>query len=533
MTLITPTRGQWTPPSRTKTSHIREDAARQVLGHEAAGRRNSLMAGVVISAAVPAFFCALVFGPWIEWTPDAFHYLALARQFIETGRFPAERITTPPGFPLLLVPLMSSSDLPLAGIRVLLAGGFALTGVLSFLLYRRLIGDGWAIFAAVVTGLSASLLAQSTALLSECVYIPLSLLAMLILTRWSVEGPEGFADLVGGGMAVAAAWAVRSTGILLVPVAAWTVFRGGKGTFGARVGRAVLVTLVALAPVILWEVRQSNCPARHGYLDSILTPRTAMGESETGWTLQQARLARFGPERMADLAAALIPPHVGWRFLSGRWAFPAACALAAGVIVAAFHGLIRHRRPTDAYLILYVLLLVVWPWDEGARLMSPIAPICIGYAACAGRRMWETRGAAHRVAKSVSIVMAIGVMGVMSWEAQLSTAALNRRADVSTRRLADMQAMGDWLAQHAAPDSRIEAIVPAKDSSKLSLLGGEYLSRCDVVIQHAEQGSNPTNSAETFDWRLIHQSLANGRPAGGTVVDRHVAGQFLAIKPSR
>jgi len=58
-------------------------------------------------------------------------------------------VTTPPGFPLLLAPLLASGDLPIAGVRVLLACGFISTCVLTFLLYRRLIGEGWAIVAAV------------------------------------------------------------------------------------------------------------------------------------------------------------------------------------------------------------------------------------------------------------------------------------------------------------------------------------------------------------------------------------------------
>ena len=548
-------RRTWGNPVDARSDRARHDAAQHVKEHELAGQRMINIVGVAISVLVPMAACALVFGPWIEWTPDGFHYLALARSFAETAGLPAERVTTPPGFPLLLAPLMSSGDLPIAGVRVLLAGGFISTCALTFLLYRRLIGEGWAIAAAVMTGLSATLLVQSTTILSESIYLPMSLLALLILTRWSKTGPTDFADLAWGGIAVAGAWAVRSTGLLLVPVAAWTAFRGSEGSFGKRFGRAALVTLIATAPVIAWELRQSSYAAKHGYLDSILRPRTAIGETQasastnsnspggshadakgvgmapTFWELQLERLTRFGPLRMRDMAAAIVPPRVGWRFLSGEWALPAACLISVGVLVAALHGLVRHRRPADLYLILYVALLAVWPWKEGTRLMMPLVPICIGYAACAGRRMWETRGALAPAAKAVSIGATACVLTVFCWEENLTVKSLRGRAPVSQARMLDMQIMGEWLEGHVEPAEHVQALVPAGSSAKLTLLGGRFLSRRDVRIQDSSNCDVVTEKPDV-PWRLVHRSMfASSLPPAAK--GRIAVGDFVAIKTSR
>lgn len=552
-------RRTWANPADVRSDRARRDAVQHVQGHEQAEHRLLIIVGVAISVLVPMAACGLVFGPWIEWTPDGFHYLGLARHLAETAGLPAERVTTPPGFPLLLAPLMSSGDLPIAGVRVLLAGGFISTCVLTFLLYRRLIGDGWAIVGAVMTGLSATLLVQSTTLLSELIYLPMSMLALLILTRWSRTGPTDFADLAWGGIAVAGAWAVRSTGLLLIPVAAWTAFRGGEGGFAGRFGRALLVTIIATAPVIAWEVRQSAFAPRHGYLDSLLRPREAIGESHADatavgmtpgagiipgwakveaaklgslWELQSERLTRFGPQRMRDLTAAIVPPHVGWRFLSGEWAFPAACVVAAGILVAALHGLFRHRRPADAYLILYVSLLAVWPWNEGARLMVPLVPICIGYAACAGRRMWETRGALSSIGRTISVGAAACALAVLCWEEKLTVVSLRNRAPVSQARMLDMQIMGNWLEGHVEPAQHVQGLVPAGSTAKLTLLGGRYLARRDVRIDDSTEADLVSQAPTDAAWRLVHRSMfVSPIPQIGR--GRVDIGDFVAIKTSK
>lgn len=544
-------RRTWANPVDARSDRARHDAAQHVRDHQIAEHRMLIIVGLAISVLVPMIACALIFGPWIEWTPDGFHYLALARSLAETGGFPNERITTPPGFPLLLAPLMSSGDLPIAGVRVLLAGGFISTCVLTFLLYRRLIGEGWAITAAMMTGLSVTLLVQSTTLLSESIYLPMSLLALLILTRWSKTGPTGFSDLAWGGIAVAGAWAVRSTGLLLVPVAAWTAFRGGEGGFGGRFGRALLVTIIATAPVVAWEMRQSSFGAKHGYLDSLLRPRLALGEgtaistaAATGqhadakavgagptiWQLQLDRLAQFGPLRMRDLAAAIVPPHVGWRFLSGDWALPAACLISVAILVAALHGLFRHGRPADAYLILYVALLAVWPWKEGPRLMMPLVPICIGYAACAGRRMWETRGRLATPFRVVSIGGTACAVLVLCWEEKLTVSSLCNRAPVTQARMLDMQIMGDWLEGHVPPDAHVQGMVPEGSAAKLTLLGGRYLARRDVRVDDSP-ATDMVAQAPDAAWRLVHRSMFVSSPAAAR--GRVEVGEFVAIQTNK
>jgi len=556
-------RRTWANPVDARSDRARHDAAQHVKDHQQAEHRMLIIVGLAVSVLVPMIACALVFGPWIEWTPDGFHYLALARSLAETGGFPNERITTPPGFPLLLAPLMSSGDLPIAGVRVLLAGGFISTCVLTFLLYRRLIGEGWAIAAAMMTGLSVTLLVQSTTLLSESIYLPMSLLALLILTRWSKTGPTGFSDLAWGGIAVAGAWAVRSTGLLLVPVAAWTAFRGGAGGLGPRFGRALLVIIIATAPVFAWELRQSSFGAKHGYFDSLLRPRTALGEgianpSRAGataghadakavgtapgatifnaatlksiWEMQVERFRQFGPQRMRDLAAAIVPPHVGWRFLSGDWALPAACLISVAVLVAALHGLFRHCRPADAYLILYVALLAVWPWKEGPRLMMPLVPICIGYAACAGRRMWETRGRLATPFRVVSIGGTACAVLVLCWEEKLTVTSLRNRASVSQARMLDMQIMGDWLEGHVKPDQHVQGLVPEGSTAKLTLLGGRYLARRDVRVDDSPAADIVAQAPDAV-WRLVHRSMFVSSPS---LVRGPVSlGEFVAIKTNK
>src|SRR5690606_41795170 len=80
--------------------------------------------GVLLLATV-AIVASATFGDWMVLTPDSLGYLGAARSVWESQSLPGVRLVLPPGFPLLIAPLMARGDLPFTEIRAVLVVGWA------------------------------------------------------------------------------------------------------------------------------------------------------------------------------------------------------------------------------------------------------------------------------------------------------------------------------------------------------------------------------------------------------------------------
>ena len=524
------------PAARTRTiaTCVKEHA-------KPATTHRSLVLGILVSTLLPLAVCGPTLGPWIEFSPDSFLYLRLGRTLIETGAFPAERVTTPPGFPLLLAPLLAAGDLPLVGLRVLTGAAFIATCVLTFLLHRRWVGDRWAMLVAALTATCPALLTQSASLLSEIVFIPLTLLALIVLSRWKAEGLRGWGDAAGGGAAVAAAAMVRTMGLLLAPIAVWTAWRSGHGPIGRRLAQAGLVAAIAVGPSAAWQIRQSAYPRRHGYVDSLTLPRAGAGETTGGLGLQIDRLMRFGPQRMADLKAALVPNRLCWQAFSGPLA--TACTWAVGLAVVVLVGwrCATQRLPGEMYVFLSAAVLAVWPWYEGERLVAPLVPIIYGSLIGAASRAWRAASAgAVRASRrrrwfgwTGAAGAAIGVLLIVqAAECGLTVASLGERGPVMQGRTAGMAELGAWLATHHPADDAVHAVVPKGTLAKLTLIGAGYLGRKTLVVDDAPAMNDLDKMDRPAECVLVHRSIARVAARAWRRDSIGQSGEFVLLGPA-
>jgi len=517
---------------RTIATFVKEPA-------KPATSHRSLVLGIVLTTLLPLAICLPTLRPWIEYSPDSFLYLRLGRTLLETGAFPAERVTTPPGFPALLVPMLAADDLPLVGLRVLTAAAFIATCVLTFLLHRRRVGDRWAMLAAALTATCPALVTQSASLLSETVFIPLTLLALIVLSRWKAEGLRGWGDAACGGAAVAAAAMVRTMGLLLAPIAVWTAWRSGRGPTGRRWAQAGLIAVVAVGPSAAWQIRQSAFPQRHGYVDSLTLPRAGAGETGGGLGLQIDRLLRFGPQRMADLKAALVPNRLCWQAFSGLLATPCTWAVGLAVVVLVGWRSATQRLPGEIYVILSAAVLAVWPWFEGERLVAPLVPIIYGSLIWAVSRAWQAASVAtvpalwrgRRLGWAGAAVVGV-LMVVQAAECGLTVASLNERGPVMKARTAGMAELGAWLAARPHSDGALHAVVPKGTLAKLTLIGAGYLGRTTLVIDDAPATIDLEKMDGPADSVLVHTSIARAAAQAWRRDSIGQSGEFVLLGPA-
>lgn len=536
--------------------------------------RRAVVASLVL-AAVPIALAAASRLDWAVLAPDSFAYLETARRLHEDGRFADHRVMTPPGLAVLIAPLFAWGDPPLTAIRALLTAGWAASAVLTFLIFRRRLGRRLAGVAGLLTALSPVVLYHSTAVLSETVFTALSFGALLLLERWSDRERVHPLERACGGALIGAAILVRSTGWVLVPTAVialagasggdepralngrnrrrwWNAFLGAArrspadgavkqaaqvldrapAPNAARRGRAMGVAIVVGCASLLpaaWAMRDGRLGEGPNYARTWLHARAAEETSASGIALQFERLARFGPLRLADVQGALVPTRIGWRLfrppLSGPMAWLIGGSLVAGAIAAAA----ARRRPIFIYICLYMGMLALWPWDEGPRLVAPIAPLFIGLAlaglARAGRAL--NRGAAPAIG-----VAAAAIVLVQAAEMRLCLRAQPARRARALGELAEMAALAGRQQALSPAGRRCVAVAPDGFDRKRIALGGAYFAGWTCEAVDVRGGARAELPAQPADCIVVHESFYNDLVSRIQTAQRERFGEFLILTPA-
>ncbi|MGZ6641112.1 MAG: ArnT family glycosyltransferase [Solirubrobacteraceae bacterium] len=236
----------------------------------------------------------------------------------------------PPLYPLALsvVSLLGgTSELSHRALGLVLG---AATIVLVGLLGRRAGGERTGLVAAALCAVYPLMIAVDGALMSETLYGPLVVLALLAAWRL-IDRPGALIALVAGA-AIGVAALARSEALLLVPLLAWPAAWRGGGGWPARAALATAGCALALAP---WTIRNAD---RFGAFVPVSTndatviagancPLTYAGIDLGGWNIRcisrrrednEARQATIWRREGVDYATAHVsrwPVVAAVRFL--------------------------------------------------------------------------------------------------------------------------------------------------------------------------------------------------------------------------
>ncbi|MFQ5502257.1 MAG: ArnT family glycosyltransferase [Phycisphaerae bacterium] len=425
--------------------------------------------------------CLPALGSWCALTPDGVNYLSIARTLRETHHFPAEAMKCPPGFPVLLAPLMILGDTPFLAIRLLFVLCLAITSLITYRLYFRDMGTTAAWIAGVLVATSSVLFMQATVVLSEMAFLPLSLGVLLFVMRWDRErilGPAhlGWIEICAGGLLSGVTVLVRSMGITLVPVAMIVLLSDRRRLRRHRWTRVGLYLLSAIAPLVAWEIRQSAWPPRYSNMNVWTTAREVEHTDATGPALQLQRLARWGPQRLDDLKAAIVPNRLGWRLFQAPLDRASTWLIGGFFVALSLFRVVRDRSAIDTYCLLTLVMLAFWPWNEGVRLLIPLLPILIGNVLWLADRLWRLSGV--RAWQRCGIVCFVGLM-ILGYAGERIAAgnSLVIHHEKAERRIAAMHALADGLLAEASNPVRRLGITPDGHNDKLLLAGAGYLAR--------------------------------------------------------
>lgn len=299
-------------------------------------------------------------------------HIALGRAYVETGYVYTWDTASigprwyPPGFPLMLAPVLAYRGLDFTAFQVLLTVVQMFWLAAAFVLFRRALGDGAALVLTSMLGLSPYLIMFRREVMSDIPFAFLTLCALLVIdgqqpnaghTRWK---PFLAAALI------AAAAAVREVGfVIVVALAAESIVKRRAHPALVPAGLAVGVLTVAL--------------------------HTAFGP--------QSYTDQFRAFPVRTVVSNI--PHYFVHHMRGFWAGPS--VILAGVPVpilwlialplAALGFSLRLRRTrgvTELFFVAYTLVILAWPTVQELRFLYPVLPLILLYAGTGAKALLES-----------------------------------------------------------------------------------------------------------------------------------------------
>ena len=334
----------------------------------------------------------------------------------------------PPGFPAMLVPLLALGGVNLMLLKSLNLVFWPLYCWVLFALFRRRLGLGVAFYAFLFMLFCPWFFLFKHSVFSDIPFTFLVTAALWALINWR-EGASRQGAWLALFLACAfASLLVRSAGVALVG-AALLVMVIERRAWGA----AALTVAVFLAAGL---VQNSLGASTSGYFHLLHDP--------VGWFSKVV----FGlPSKAAKVVSFYFPVY--------RGGYPLAAALEAiaalPLLALAAWGWWRRRRrlggwdALDAFVALYLLMILAWPFVEGPRLYAPVAGLLLLYFAegaeefFVGRRLpaWlRVMGVAQTVLLAGLLVNLLNTALLWGYDGDI----VNRPGD---------RELYAWVAEHA------------------------------------------------------------------------------------
>jgi len=329
-------------------------------------------------AAIAASLPFLVH-PWYDWTySDSGSYIDTARALLAgEGYTHLERPFTlrPPGFSLILAPILSAFETSFEAINWAVNGFGATAVVLLYGLTRRRLGWPLALAVAAAVWLNPAYRQLCNQAMADAPGLAF-ILAGLVLAAWADEAPSWRRELALG-LLIGVAWHVRTAALLLLPAILisrlWRRFGASQPAPAWRsvlVGRMALLTGVVVLAVLPWTLRNQSVAAEPpADQTAAYSYSTGMWHEDPGDPgsprLGLATILERIPDNGRRIAA-----FVGSR-LTEREPSAASDVLALLALAGLCAMLLKHRAPAELFALGLLSTAVVY-YDLRDRLLLPV-----------------------------------------------------------------------------------------------------------------------------------------------------------------
>jgi 4-amino-4-deoxy-L-arabinose transferase-like glycosyltransferase len=337
---------------------------------------------VSLAFLVLAVSLAWTVAPWFHFGPDSSLYIATARSLASGSGYTylgAPFTLRPPGFPLLIAPLIAWRGVDFHALHLLVASVGLLGAVALYFWLRPRMGWLMALAGVACMWLNPAFSRQSNRVMADIPSLAL-LLICFVLDRRAAEA-RSWRGEVWLGLAVGVACIFRSAAILLIPsiILARLLARPGEGVpprWQDSLRRVALSAGIASAITLCWvgysSLSGSAGPSDQTRLHSYVTfmIRTDVGDPESELRdpveilsrplARGPTIARAVGRRLAHRDSDRATAELG--IVDGVWA----AALALALMV----QLVRRREAPEIFAVASLVLLLFYT-GVATRLLMP------------------------------------------------------------------------------------------------------------------------------------------------------------------
>jgi hypothetical protein len=352
----------------------------------------------------------------------------------------------PPGYPMFLAALWKlSPQFPdnIVVFKVANALVLAATAVGTYKLTRSRcqLGPVGASVASVVGSLSVVVLVITGVVLSEPLYMALSIPTLFVTERAAEEDSPRIAAAAGALIGILTL--VRTLGVFLLPAALLVML------VRRRWRSALVLTLVAMMFIAPWQLWVS---AYQGEMAAPLVGKygsygqwLADGYRAGGWSFVRAVLAKNANELLGFIGYVTMPVPPVWPRLVSLGTVLFTLGLGAWSV--------RHRLPvTLIFLLGYATVVLAWPF-EPTRFALVWWPVLAALFVAGVRVVWRWRPSALvtrglRFALSLAMLLVVGGYGTYNQRGVRQSWWVNIQSDAGTRA----KPIAEWVARSTTPN---------------------------------------------------------------------------------
>lgn len=342
------------------------ESALQIVQHAAPGWSRALFVALLCAVLIGVFHLVTL-REGHDWGDDFSMYIHHAENladglpYAETGYIYNPHNPSvgprmyPPGFPLLLAPIVKVFGRDLRPMKALVVAFFVGSLIVLFGLFRAVLPPAYAATLVVVTGLNPFFWEFKDHVLSDVPFLFFSLLSLYLFRQADAPDVSKRARLalaVLAGVAAYAAYATRVLGLVLAACfIAHDLLRRKRIGWNAVLASCVFVVL-ACAQYVLWVHDTS-------YLDQLAPTAGVAVSNAIGYLRSLSELSDNG--------------YLG---AVRRGAF-----VASGALAALGFATSRRRDAGMLYLFpsLYLIPVILWPSEQGTRFLIPVLPFLFCY----------------------------------------------------------------------------------------------------------------------------------------------------------
>jgi len=286
----------------------------------------------------------------------------------------------PPGFPLLLTPVVKLAGVDLRAMKIIGIACFGLALLAIFRLLFPILPFGYCLATIAGLGFTPFLWGLKDSITSDIPFLCILYIALVMLQRCDTRHWLGTGPMVATGIVIYAGFAVRTAGGILLPALIVYLLLRFQGF--RRIPRGawiVLITAGSLTAIHLEATMRESL----SYTDSVPRQSTAFFHAVHSNVMMYAWTLHY-----------LFFPPWSSRFLSVSF-----CALLGGLCIWGYVSKLRSELTMlEIFAPFYLGVILVVPWGSG-RYLIPLIPLGLMYIVCAIRSLpadgkWTIRTAA-------------------------------------------------------------------------------------------------------------------------------------------